>query len=93
MLVLEPDVGAQQPRLQLLERGVVDAPPRQEVRDPRGAAVDARAQAREEADLGRRQGSRMAGFVIANAAPPEATNEAACVCISVVTSGNDGSQE
>ena len=27
----------------------------------------------------------MAGFVIANAAPPDAASEAACVCISVVT--------
>ena len=61
------------------------APPRQEVGDPGGAAIDARAQAREEAALGRRQGSRMAGFVMANAAPPEAASEAACVCISVVT--------
>ena len=32
----------------------------------------------------RRQGSRMAGFAMTNAAPPEATNVTACVCISVV---------
>ncbi len=82
---VDPDVGGEQARLELLEQRRVDAPPRQEVGNPGGAAIDARAQAREEAALGRRQGSRMAGFVIANAAPPEAASEAACVCISVVT--------
>jgi hypothetical protein len=82
---LDADVRGEQARLELLEQGIIDAPPREEVRDPGRAAINARAQAREKAALGRRQGSRMAGFVIANAAPPDAASEAACVCISVVT--------
>jgi hypothetical protein len=45
----DPDVGCKQARFQFLEQGGIDAPPRQEVRDPGGAAIDARAQAREEA--------------------------------------------
>ena len=45
---LDADVRRQQPRFEILEERIVDPAAGQQVRDPGGAAIDPRAQAREK---------------------------------------------
>jgi hypothetical protein len=60
---VDPDVCGEQPRLEFLEQRSVNLPPDEEVGDPRAAAVDARAQAREKVTLLGGTGSGCYGWI------------------------------
>lgn len=83
---LDADVRGEQARLELLEEGIVDAPPGEEVRDPGRAAIDARAQAREEAVLA--YGWITEAFVITMTSPSLARKSAIWLCSSNVAAGD-----
>jgi hypothetical protein len=60
---VDADVALEQARFELVQQLGVDAPSGKEIRDPGCAAIDARAQAREEARIRRRRRNRAYGWI------------------------------